>query len=193
MERTELLPVYLGLCAYFFALPGTVDRFWRLSRKFLFLRGCITALRQIVRTLSAPDSNWTSFHASHRLPVLSSWLTSITYVMVTLCILFLKLYLKKSWTKVKFFFIVSLRLEAVRIETRGGRKEFARTLMAKGTVRRWTERYLSREFHSIAQFWPSTLSYTVAQMLCLYPLSWMCWIEENCLLKHVNDQAAVTR
>ena len=30
-----------------------------------------------------------------------------------------------------FFF---LRLEAVRIETRGERKEFARTLMAKGMV-----------------------------------------------------------
>jgi len=29
-------------------------------------------------------------------------------------------------------FLLFFRLEAVRIETRGGRKEFARTLMAKG-------------------------------------------------------------
>ena len=32
------------------------------------------------------------------------------------------------------FSVVSFRLEAVRIETRGERKEFAKTLMAKGIV-----------------------------------------------------------
>lgn len=50
------------------------------------------------------------------------------------------------------FSVVSSRLEAVRIETRGERREFAKTLMAKGIVVEVTLTFYFYKINKIALF-----------------------------------------